>query len=44
MYSDKMLALFTEFKNIFDPINVFNPNKKINVTWDYSEDRIDRRK
>ena len=29
MYSDKMLQIFAEIKNIFDPQNIFNPGKKI---------------
>ena len=44
MYSDKMLNIFKEIKNLFDPLNIFNPNKKIDVTWDYAKSKIDRRK
>lgn len=29
MFSKKMLKLFQEVKNIFDPNNIFNPNKKV---------------
>lgn len=44
MFDDKMLKFFEEVKNIFDPLNIFNPNKKIGVTWDYAQQFIDRRK
>lgn len=44
MYSDKMLDIFKQLKHAFDPMNIFNPNKKIGVTWDYAEKLIDRRK
>lgn len=44
MFTDKMIGLFKEVKNIFDPQNIFNPNKKIGVTWGYAKERIDRRK
>lgn len=29
MFGEKMYALFEEVKNIFDPLNVFNPGKKV---------------
>ncbi len=29
MFSDKMLNLFQQTKNIFDPLNIFNPGKKV---------------
>lgn len=29
MYSPKMLEIFQEIKNIFDPKNIFNPGKKV---------------
>lgn len=32
MFSSKMLQLFQEVKNIFDPYNVFNPGKKVGGT------------
>ena len=44
MYDKNMLRLFTQVKNIFDPMNIFNPNKKININWDYIKARIDTRK
>lgn len=32
MYSEKMCALFSEVKQIFDPLNIFNPGKKTGGT------------
>lgn len=44
MFSTEMLNLFKEVKNIFDPLNIFNPNKKIGIDWQYSQTKIDRRR
>jgi FAD/FMN-containing dehydrogenase len=44
MYTDKMLDIFKQIKKAFDPMNIFNPNKKIDVSWDYAEKLIDKRK
>ncbi|MDQ5957156.1 MAG: hypothetical protein QG614_131 [Patescibacteria group bacterium] len=44
MFTGKMIELFKEVKNIFDPDNIFNPNKKVNIDWDYAALHIDRRK
>jgi FAD/FMN-containing dehydrogenase len=44
MYTDKMLDIFSELKRAFDPLNIFNPNKKIGISWDYAKKLIDRRK
>jgi FAD/FMN-containing dehydrogenase len=44
MFSAEMLNLFKEVKNIFDPLNIFNPNKKIGIDWQYAQSKIDRRK
>lgn len=44
MFSAEMLNLFKEVKNIFDPLNIFNPNKKIGMDWQYAQSKIDRRK
>ncbi len=44
MYSGRMIELFQELKSVFDPNNVFNPDKKIGVTWQYAKSKIDRRK
>jgi hypothetical protein len=29
MFSAKMLRIFAQVKNIFDPKNIFNPGKKV---------------
>lgn len=42
MFSDKMIKLFENVKEIFDPLNVFNPNKKVGVTLEYMRSKIDR--
>ena len=42
MYDKEMLNLFQKVKNILDPDNIFNPNKKIGVTWEYAKKYIDR--
>lgn len=36
MYGKKIVELFKEVKNIFDPYNIFNPHKKTDATFDYS--------
>lgn len=36
MYGPKILKLFKETKDIFDPELLFNPHKKANADWDYS--------
>jgi len=33
LFGDKMVALFAETKNIFDPLNIFNPGKKVGGTF-----------
>ncbi len=42
MFTDKMLELFKEVKTIFDPQGIFNPHKKVDVTWEEAVLRIDR--
>jgi hypothetical protein len=32
MFGPEMHALFTETKRIFDPLNIFNPGKKVGGT------------
>lgn len=33
MYGDKVYRLFEEVKRIFDPDGIFNPRKKVGLTW-----------
>lgn len=40
MYGKKMVNLFRDTKNIFDPKGIFNPRKKANADWDYSYSHI----
>lgn len=36
MYGKKIVKLFDEAKDIFDPDNIFNPHKKTKASWEYS--------
>jgi FAD/FMN-containing dehydrogenase len=36
MYSPTVLGYMKEIKQLYDPLNIFNPHKKTNATWDYS--------
>lgn len=36
MYSPSVLGYMKEIKQLYDPLNIFNPHKKTNATWDYS--------
>lgn len=40
MYGDDIYQLFKEVKNIFDPLNIFNPHKKVDATFKYSFDHL----
>ncbi len=40
MYGEKMYNLFKETKAIFDPKNIFNPRKKVNFNWKWSQEHI----
>lgn len=42
MFTPKMLDMFREVKDTFDPLCIFNPNKKVGATWEYALKRIDR--
>ncbi len=39
-FGKKILGLFKETKQIFDPQNIFNPHKKSDADWDYSFSHI----
>lgn len=41
MFSNQMLNLFQKVKNIFDPLNIFNPNKKVGGSIEKNYDRIE---
>jgi FAD/FMN-containing dehydrogenase len=40
MYGSKVYDLFEETKRIFDPLNIFNPKKKVGGTWKYSTEHL----
>jgi FAD/FMN-containing dehydrogenase len=40
MYGPKIEELFIETKKIFDPLNIFNPGKKVGGSLKYSEEHI----
>ena len=39
MYSPEVLALFKKTKEIFDPLNIFNPGKKVPASREATEDK-----
>jgi len=39
-FGKKVVGLFRDTKNIFDPENIFNPHKKSDADWDYSYKHI----
>lgn len=40
MYGPSMLGYMKEIKHLYDPQNIFNPNKKTDATWEYSFSKI----
>lgn len=36
MYGEEMYQLFKKVKEIFDPMGIFNPHKKVDATFEYS--------
>lgn len=40
IYGDEIVGMFKTVKEIFDPLNIFNPHKKTDATWDYSASHI----
>ena len=36
MYSPSVLGYMRDIKELYDPLNIFNPHKKTNATWEYS--------
>jgi FAD/FMN-containing dehydrogenase len=44
MFSSNILSLFKKTKEIFDPLNIFNPRKKVGADKTYMYDHIDLEK
>lgn len=44
MFDEKTLSLFKKTKEIFDPLNIFNPRKKVGADKQYMYDHIDLEK
>ena len=42
MYGPEMVTLFAKVKQLFDPLGIFNPGKKVGGTYDYAVDHIIR--
>lgn len=40
MYGEKVVKLFEKTKHIFDPLNIFNPRKKVHGDLDYAMNHI----
>lgn len=36
MYSPEVLGFMRDIKKLYDPQSIFNPNKKVEATWEYS--------
>ncbi len=44
MYGQKVYDLFVATKYIFDPLNIFNPGKKVGGTFKFANDHINTQK
>jgi hypothetical protein len=42
MFGAEMVRLFQRTKELFDPLNIFNPGKKVGGTFDYAMTHIRR--
>ena len=40
MYKPEIIDLFAQVKNIFDPLNIFNPGKKVGGSFDYIKSHL----
>lgn len=40
MYGPKIVGIFRDVKNLYDPKNIFNPHKKVTADWDFSFSHI----
>ncbi|NCU37670.1 FAD-binding oxidoreductase [Candidatus Saccharibacteria bacterium] len=40
MYSPSVLGYMKEIKDLYDPLNIFNPHKKTDASWEYSAAHI----
>ncbi len=40
MYSREMMHIFKQVKSIFDPQNIFNPDKKTDAHWEFSMNHL----
>ncbi len=41
MFGPDMTELFRDIKHMFDPLNIFNPGKKVGTTWEESMKHLD---
>lgn len=43
MYGKKMVGIFGQVKDIFDPLNIFNPGKKVRGSLEYAREHVRRK-
>ena len=43
-FGNTLYTLFEQTKHIFDPLNIFNPGKKVGASWDYAMSHLDTTK